>query len=223
MRSEREREKGLVNRHIATLVPGALAFLVVLAAIILLFVERGAPPAHGDPPPPPPFTVLDDGAQASLGLVDLVPTDWVTDYGLDLEEAVSAESASSVEVAVIPGSAGVCIVTETAGGCASWLDAELGQLALIESCSPDLDPGEVRVTGLVPDDASTAVITRPPAAGVNVSAPLNVYAETFSGDPEELASTGLNVPAVLPWDASDESLTACQVPDEEEVVDGDEE
>lgn len=202
----------------------AIAAGLVALVVVVSLPSLGGPtkPAKGDPPEPPPFAVLTEGEEAPLGLVDLAPSDWITLYGLELEEATSAETPSSaIEVAVVPGSEGVCILTETAGGCASWVEAELGQLVLVEACSPGLDPGEVRVTGLVPDDASTAVITRPPAAGVNVSAPLNVFATTFSGDPDELTSSGLSIPVELAWDEGDESLTTCEVPESEDLVESD--
>lgn len=207
-----------MNRYRTTLVPGATLLVALLIGALLIMAERGAPPAHGDPPSEPPFAVLTEGDTPSAGLLDEMPADWVDAYGLDLDEARSAVSSSSQEVAVVPGEEAVCIVSETVSGCAGWLDAELGKLALIESCSPGLDPGEVRVTGLLPDPAATAAITRPPAGAVGVSASLNVYVETFSGAPEEIASAGLTVPASLPWDATDESLTTCVVPGDEQLV-----
>lgn len=211
-----------MNRYPSIVVPGAGLLLALLVGILLLAAGRTAPPAHGDPPPSESFAVLSQGGEAPPGLADAMPGEWVTAFGLDLGAATSAEATSSAtRVAVVPGIEGVCIVTEAVAGCATWLDAGLGKLALVESCSPGLDPGEVRVTGLIPDQAATAAITRPPAAAINVSAPLNVYVETFSGDPEDLASTGLAVPVDLPWDSADQSLNSCIVPSGEQRTESD--
>lgn len=217
-----------MKKSIAAVAPAALPFLALVATVFIITGGKGAPLAHGDLLPEESFAVLTEGDEPSTELEDVIEevlsSEWITAYDLDLEAAVAAETETSgTEVAVVPGADGVCIVSETVGGCGTWVDAELGMVALVEACSPGLDPGEVRVTGLVPDEAAEAVITRPPAAGVDVSAPLNVYEETFTGDPEEIASSGLAGPAGLPWDASDESLTICVVPDEEQREESDEE
>lgn len=198
-----------------------LVGIAVLALLLLgLVVAAGTntPTAQGDPPEPPEFTILTAGGEPSEGLVEQIPAEVTEFYGLDLEAAVAEEAASGVEVAVVPGDEAVCIVTATAHGCGTWLDAGLGRIALAEACSPGLDPGEVRVTGLLPDGAATAQVTRPPAAAVNVSAPLNVFAEIVEGDPATITSTGLAAPAAVPWDAADESLATCDASDEGALV-----
>lgn len=198
---------------------GALFLLLIGMA---LSWAANTPSARGEDPDPPEFSILSEGGSPPQGLVDQISEELEEQYELDREAAVAEETASSVEVAVVPGEEGVCIATESAVGCGTWLDAGLGQLALVEACSPGLDPGEVRVTGLVPDAAASAAITRPPASAVSVSAPLNVYVETFEGDPDQLISAGLSSSVELPWDAADESLTTCQVPDEEPLEEGEE-
>lgn len=209
-----------MNTYRLKLVPGAILLLALLLGALLL-IDRGAPLALGDPPSEPPFAVLTEGDTPTAGLLELLPAEWVEDFDLDLDEARSATATGSQEVAVVPGDDAICVVSETVAGCATLLDAELGKLALVESCSPGLEPGDVRVTGLVPDAATTAAITRSPAGAVNVSASMNVYVETFTGSPQEITSAGLSTPASLPWDATDESLTTCVVPEEEQLVDED--
>ena len=210
-----------MNTYRLKLVPGATLLLALLVGALLIIADQGATPAHGDPPAEPPFAVLTEGDPAPVQLLEGLPAEWVEEYGLDLEAARSAAAAGDEEVAVIPGADALCIVSRAVAGCATLLDAELGKLALVESCSPGLEPGEVRVTGLLPDPAAAAAITRPAESAVQISAPLNVYVETFSGAPTGIVSAGLAAPAALPWDAGDESLTECVVSELEQRAEED--
>lgn len=205
----------MMNRRV---VLSAIAAFGALLLVFVLTMGTTAPTARGDDPEPPEFAILTEGEEPSEGLVEQIPAELAEFYDVDLEGAVAEEASSGLEVAVAPGEEGVCIVTETAVGCGTWLDAGLGKVALTEACSPGLDSGEVRVTGILPDAASTAQVTRPPAAAVNVSAPLNVFAEVVEGDPATIASTGLAAPAALPWDPGDESLADCDASEEESLV-----
>lgn len=111
------------------------------------------------------FSVLTQGQTPSGVSGASAPSQEFGTFSANLALARQVQAADVEErvydpMLVVPGANSICLVHrfDMSGTCVSLADAMAGKSVTWAACLPGLEPGQVRVTGLVPDGVSTVTL-----------------------------------------------------------------
>lgn len=134
-----------------------------------------------DPKAEQGFAILREG-QAASKIPAAVNTPSVAQrFGTNPSLARSALASDGTRLYAVPGNGALCIATQGSAVCGSVDQAFAGATLVVELCSPSLAPGDVAISGIMPDGVAEVTVASA-SSGKTVPVVTSVYHVEVPGD-----------------------------------------